>query len=191
MFGLETEIKNKILGEQAQKFKLQKDALDTQIEKLDDYKQHVAQLVGEGFISDYDKIMVTLKKQVEKIYDIDPETTNYVPPTLYPATGGPKYRNPIQQIVIRHATAADGPASGGSGGGGATGGGGGYTGGVPGNSTSERVVKDLTLEAVGTLPGSVIPAGFEHYTHCSCFQPSKSYPNYTMELAELEMMSEK
>ena len=29
MFGLETEIKNKILGEQAQKFKLSKDALDT------------------------------------------------------------------------------------------------------------------------------------------------------------------
>mgnify|MGYP007095125839 CR=1 FL=1 len=42
MFGLETEIKNKILGDQAQKFKLQKDALDTQIEKLGDYKQHVA-----------------------------------------------------------------------------------------------------------------------------------------------------
>ena len=73
----------------------------------------------------------------------------------------------------------------------AGGGGGGYTGGgMPGASSSERVVKDLTLEAVGTLPGSVIPEGFQHYTHCSCFQPSKRYPNYTMELAELEMYSE-
>ena len=42
MYGLETEIRSKILGEQAQKFKLQKDALDIQIEKLDDYKQHVS-----------------------------------------------------------------------------------------------------------------------------------------------------
>ena len=49
MFGLETEVKNKILGEQAQKFKLSKDALDTQIEKLNDYKQCVSQMVGDGF----------------------------------------------------------------------------------------------------------------------------------------------
>jgi len=112
-------------------------------------------MVGEGFVSDYDKIMVTLKKQVERMYDIDPETTNYVPPTLYPATGGPKYRNPIQQIVIRHANAEDGPSSGGTGGGTT---GGGYTGGgAPGASTSERVVKDLALETVGTMPGSVVP----------------------------------
>lgn len=49
IFGLETEVKNKILGEQAQKFKLSKDALDTQIEKLNDYKQCVSQMVGDGF----------------------------------------------------------------------------------------------------------------------------------------------
>ena len=54
MYGLETEIRNKILGEQAQKFKLSKDALDTQIEKLQDYKRHVAQIVGERFSADYD-----------------------------------------------------------------------------------------------------------------------------------------
>ena len=115
------------------------------------------------------------------MWNIDPETSNYIPPTLYPATGGPRYRNPIQQIVIRHANGTDGPGfGGGSGGGASTGGGGGYTGGGNGASSSERVVKDLTLEAVGTLPGSVVPEGFQHYTHCSCFQPSKLYPNYTM-----------
>ena len=119
MFGLETEIKNKILGEQAQKFKLSKDALDTQIEKLNDYKQAINQMVSEGFVSEYHKSMEWLKKQVEKAHDIDPETTNYVPPTLYPATGGPRYRNPIQQIVIRHANAEDdGPPMAGRGGGG-------------------------------------------------------------------------
>lgn len=37
MFGLEDEIRSHVLGEQAQKFKLQKDALDTQIEKLNDF----------------------------------------------------------------------------------------------------------------------------------------------------------
>ena len=53
-------------------------------------------MVSEGFVSEYHKSMEWLKKQVEKAHDIDPETTNYVPPTLYPATGGPRYRNPIQ-----------------------------------------------------------------------------------------------
>ena len=101
--------------------------------------------------------------------------------------------------MIRHANAQDdGPGAGRGGGGtgnmnGSGGGGGrdGYTGGVPGSNPSELVIKDLALEAVGTLPGSVVPPGFQHYTHCSCFVPSKQYPNYTMDLAEIEMMSER
>lgn len=70
MYGLESEIRNKVIGEQAQKFKLQKDALDTQIEKLKDYHQHVAQIVGEEFSAEYDTICATLKKEVEKAHDI-------------------------------------------------------------------------------------------------------------------------
>ena len=96
MYGLETEIRSKILGEQAQKFKLQKDALDIQIEKLDDYKQHVSQIVSEKFSNDYDNILQDLKKKVEKVWNIDPEMNSYIPPNLYPATGDHKYRNPIQ-----------------------------------------------------------------------------------------------
>lgn len=124
--------------------------------------------------------MTTLKKQVEQVWNIDPETTNYVPPTLYPATGGPRYRNPIQQIIIKHeskedgfgAAAANATTNGGAGGfggnnGGATVGGGAFTGGQ--TSNEGRVVKDLILENVGTLPGSVVPEGFQHYSHCSCF----------------------
>lgn len=65
MYNLETEVKGKILGEQAQKFKLQKDALDTQIEKLNDYKQHVSQIVSAKFAADYDKICADLKKAVD------------------------------------------------------------------------------------------------------------------------------
>ena len=96
MFGLEKEIRERILGEQAQKFKLQKDALDTQIEKLADYKKHVEQIVSEKFSADYDLILQSLKKHVEKVWNIDPESNNYVPPTLYPATGDHRFRNPVQ-----------------------------------------------------------------------------------------------
>lgn len=112
MYGLENEIKTKVLGEQAQKFKLQKDALDTQIEKLKDYHQHVAQIVGEEFSAEYDSICATLKKEVEKAHDIT-DHSNYVPPTLYPATGNSKYRNPVSQIVIKHDYGGDGNDSGG------------------------------------------------------------------------------
>lgn len=98
--------------------------------------------------------MTTLRKHVEKVYDIDPASTNYCPPNLYPATGNNNYRNPVQQIIIKTE---------GSSGNGTGGGGGGYCG--------ERVIqgKDLPIEVVGTLPGSVIPQGFQHYSHCSCF----------------------
>jgi len=132
--------------------------------------------VSEDFSKEYDVVMADLKKQIEKVWSIDPELNNYVPPTLYPATGDSKYRNPIQQIVIRNASSGNGE----------NGGGGDGYGGVSG----ERVVKDLTLEAVGTMPGGVIPDGFTHYSHCNCFVPSKRYPNYTVEHAELEMYSE-
>ena len=57
-------------------------------------------------------------------------------------------------------------------------------------SSSDRVVTDLALEAVGTMPGSVVPNGFTHYSHCTCFKPNKNYPNYTLEHAELEMYTE-
>ena len=53
-----------------------------------------------------------------------------------------------------------------------------------------RMVNDLILENVGTLPGAVVPEGFKHYSHCSCFKPNKAYPNYTFKLAEMEMLSE-
>lgn len=96
MYGLESEVRSKILGDQSQKFKLQKDALDTQIEKLGDYKQHISQIVDVKFSQDYEVILHDLKIKVEKVWNIDPESNNYIPPTLYPATGEYKYRNPIQ-----------------------------------------------------------------------------------------------
>lgn len=112
-----------------------------------------------------------LKREVEKAHDIT-EQSNYIPPTLYPATGDSKYRKPINQIIIKHDY-------------GGRGGGGGDS-----DMRIAGVINDLHLETVGTLPGAIIPKGFQHYSHCSCFVPSKRYPNYTMEHAEIEMYSE-
>ena len=155
MFGLENEIRDKILGEQAQKFKLSKDSLDTQIEKLNDYKKYILDKVNANFSKRYDKMQVFIKKKVEALWELDQDKTMYVPPNLYPATGTSKYRQPGQ---------SNGPGSGGGGG--------------------------SVLDTVGTLPGAIVKEGFQHYSHCTCFVPSKKYPNYAMEHAELEMISE-
>ena len=40
------------------------------------------------------------------------------------------------------------------------------------------------------LAGAVVPKGFEHYSHCVCYKPDDRFPRPTMELAELEMLSE-
>jgi hypothetical protein len=42
----------------------------------------------------------------------------------------------------------------------------------------------------GTLQGSVLPANFKHYSHCSCYQPSPDAPKPSLEMAELEALSE-
>ena len=50
MFGLETEIRNKVISEQHQKFKLQKDELDNAIERFKDYKRHIEGIVKNDFV---------------------------------------------------------------------------------------------------------------------------------------------
>ena len=92
MYGLEQEIRSQIIGEQSHKFKLQKDALDTQIEKLNDYKEHISQIVAEKFSEDYAAIQGMLKKKTEAAININPETSMYKPPVLYPGTGTSKYK---------------------------------------------------------------------------------------------------
>ena len=128
---------------------------------------------------------MSLRKHVEKVWNIDPESTNYVPPTLYQYTGSSKYRNPIQQIVIRNETTAAGRVGGGGDGNGTGGYSGGMGGGYGGGNPSDRVIqgKDLILESVGTVPGAIVPEGYEHKSYCTCFAPKKNYPNYTLELA--------
>ena len=61
--------------------------------------------------------------------------------------------------------------------------------GIPGAQPQGRLVS-AELQVVGTLPGSVVPKGFQHYSHCSCFVPNPAYPNYTMDNAKDTMLSE-
>ena len=40
------------------------------------------------------------------------------------------------------------------------------------------------------IDGAVVPKNFKHYSYCSCYVPNPNYPRPTMELAEIEMLSE-
>ena len=42
----------------------------------------------------------------------------------------------------------------------------------------------------GALPGAVVPNGFQHYPHCVCYVPDPNKPKPTLELAEIDMLSE-
>lgn len=41
------------------------------------------------------------------------------------------------------------------------------------------------------LSGAVVPANFQHYPECSCYQANPRYPKPTMELAGLDIMTER
>ena len=175
MYGLEQEVRSQILGEQSQKFKLQKDALDTQIEKLNDYKNHISQIVKEKFAADTDAMLVMLKKKTEEAANIDQETSMYKPPALYPGTGTSKYRK--QGTITAPSGLSSMPY-------------GGATVGEQGTTGPQGRLVSSELQVVGTMPGSVVPKNFQHYSYCQCFVPNSNYPNYTMNNAEMTMLSE-
>lgn len=43
---------------------------------------------------------------------------------------------------------------------------------------------------MASIVGAVVPAGFEHYPRCTCYVPNPKQPWPTLELAELDMLSE-
>ena len=47
------------------------------------------------------------------------------------------------------------------------------------------------IKQVPGLAGAVVPDGFKHYPKCDCYMPPSHYPRPTLELAELEMLSER
>ena len=170
MFELESEIKNKILGEQHQKFKLQKDELDCAIERFSDYKNHIKGIVENDFEEKRALMEKDMVLKVNQVKEIGSSST-FQAPKLYPGTGSHKYGNqpPIKagSIQLNPTPASHGLMGGGAGDG------------------RLNLVKD-----VGSLPGTLCPPGFQHYTHCSCYIPDKSKPHPTMHYAELEMLSE-
>jgi len=103
---------------------------------------------------------------MEQAREISANST-YQNPMMYPGTGthrtGP---GPSKQIQPN---------------GGAT------TGGMSSGMSSRPPVTSV----IGALPGTLVPDGFTHYTHCSCYVPNADKPYHpTMNFAHLEMISE-
>ena len=96
--------------------------------------------------------------------DIGPHST-YKPPKLYPGTGTHTTKTSMVQLGQN-----------------------------PGQTqTVGSMMADGSLSLtrdVGTLPGTLVPPGFVHNTHCICYVPDPKRPNPTMKYAEVEMMSQ-
>jgi hypothetical protein len=56
---------------------------------------------------------------------------------------------------------------------------------------SSTNIGDNTSQVSSGMFGAVVPNGFKHYATCSCYKPDPNYPRPTLELAELEMISER
>ena len=106
-----------------------------------------------------------LNSEVAKVQLIG-ENSTYKAPKLYPATGTHQVKASLVQL-----------------------------GSFPGTTQSVgKMMADGSISLtrdVGTLPGTLVPPGFEHNSHCICFKPDPNKPNPTMKYAELEMLSEK
>lgn len=48
----------------------------------------------------------------------------------------------------------------------------------------------MPYKPVAMYGTGIVPKGFEHYSFCSCYKPNPKHPQPTLELAELEMLSE-
>ena len=145
MYGLETEIRNKILGEQHQKFKLQKDELDNAIERFQDYKNHIKGIVEVDFENKRAVMEKDMNLLVTKVKDIFASST-YQAPTLYPGTGSHRYGQQTQTKQTGMIQLGTGPGTGT-----ATGMGMGIGGGGNG------IGKVNLTAAAGSLPGTIIP----------------------------------
>lgn len=75
MFGLENQIRDKILGEQHQKFKLQKDEFDCAIERFNDYKNHIKNIVAVDFEDKRDRLEKEMVSLVNKVREIAATST--------------------------------------------------------------------------------------------------------------------
>jgi len=96
----------------------------------------------------------------DKASNIDPKTTLYKPPALYPIHNGSSQQ--LQSMNFAEP------------------------------SKAKKIGRQQSLNNGGPvqLTGAVLPAGFEHYMHCSCYAPKPGMPKPTMEMAEIEQMSE-
>ena len=140
------------------------------IERFDDYKNHIKGIVENDFQTEQNELEKDLRNLVTKVNAF--KTSSFDEPNFYPGTGSHKYgqnKGKMNQIQLG-ATGASGNS---------------------GMGTANGTGMQMNLSAaVGSIPGSVIPAGFTHYTYCSCYVPDGKKPHPTMKYAEMEMMSE-
>lgn len=61
--------------------------LDKQMEKFNDYKYSMEQLIKSGFAQEEERIKKELKAKVDIVKNIEDETGLYKSPNFYPATG--------------------------------------------------------------------------------------------------------
>lgn len=166
VFGLETELRNKILGEQAQKFRLQKDELDNALERFAEYKKHIQGIVQVDFGEGAEALEKAIKLKAEEAKEIGINST-YKSPQLYPGTGTHRFAG--SSVRAGSITLGSGPNAVGS------------------LGADGRL--NLS-QAVGTLAGTLVPPGFRHEAHCICYKPDPSKPNPTIKYAELDMLSQ-
>ena len=62
----------------------------------------------------------------------------------------------------------------------------------PISSQAQAEESKAATTAVQRVPGgAVVPEGFKHYPQCSCYRPDERHPRPPMELAEIDILSEK
>lgn len=142
--------------------------MDLAVERFRDYKKHVQGIVANDFVEDAAALEKDLNSVLSQVREVG--VSNYKPPQLYPGTGTHK----VAGGTIRPGAITLGSGLGG-----------------PQGAGSLGADGRLSLtQAVGTLPGTLVPPGFRHNAHCICYVPDPEKPNPTLKYAELDMMSQ-
>lgn len=138
--------------------------------RFKDYRDHLSRETAQEFAHELKERGAEIKLMTGRATIIDPATTTYQSPPFYPIPGGTGTNpsGPVYAVNGSDSKAAQNRFKGKQG---------------PGTTSFNQL-------APVALTGSVMPAGFQHYMHCSCYAPKPGMPKPTMEMAEIEQMSE-
>lgn len=91
LFDLENRLYDRIQGEQQHKFKRKENFVEKQTKKFDDYIMSVKGIISTDFSEAHEKIKLDLKEKVNKIRNIEADTSTYKSPEFYAANGTHQY----------------------------------------------------------------------------------------------------